>query len=171
MQKTTQHTGFTIVELLIVIVVIGILAAITIVAYNGIQNRANDTTIQSDLSAMAKSLELHKVDTSAYPASQSDLSAMKTTGTYLLKPTRGAYNTVTNNLLYCHNSGTGYALVAISKSGTAYTVSNTSAPKVFTGYTGSASTTCPNTDVASSTGAWGYALGGGGTMTWFNWVS
>lgn len=41
-------------ELLIVIVVIGILAAITIVAYNGIQNRAYDSTVQSDLSSMAK---------------------------------------------------------------------------------------------------------------------
>lgn len=34
--------GFTIVELLIVIVVIGILAAITVVAFNGIQSRANN---------------------------------------------------------------------------------------------------------------------------------
>jgi len=38
-----DQKGFTIVELLIVIVVIGILAAITIVAFNGIQNRAKDT--------------------------------------------------------------------------------------------------------------------------------
>ena len=42
--RTIQYTpvqhGFTIVELLIVIVIIGILAAITIVAYNGIQDRA-----------------------------------------------------------------------------------------------------------------------------------
>jgi prepilin-type N-terminal cleavage/methylation domain-containing protein len=37
-----KQTGFTIVELLIVIVVIGILAAITIVAFNGIQARANN---------------------------------------------------------------------------------------------------------------------------------
>ena len=35
-----EQTGFTIVELLIVIVVISILAAITIVAYNGVQERA-----------------------------------------------------------------------------------------------------------------------------------
>lgn len=41
-----RRGGFTIVELLIVIVVIGILAAISIVAYNGIQNRSNDTVIK-----------------------------------------------------------------------------------------------------------------------------
>lgn len=42
--KNKQNSGFTIVELLIVIVVIGILAAITIVAYNGVQQRARDMT-------------------------------------------------------------------------------------------------------------------------------
>jgi prepilin-type N-terminal cleavage/methylation domain-containing protein len=40
----SSRDGFTIVELLIVIVVIGILATITIVAYNGIQDRARNTT-------------------------------------------------------------------------------------------------------------------------------
>lgn len=49
MLKSKNKNGFTIVELLIVIVVIGILAAITLVAYNGIQARANDTAIKSDL--------------------------------------------------------------------------------------------------------------------------
>jgi prepilin-type N-terminal cleavage/methylation domain-containing protein len=41
--------GFTIVELLVVIVVIAILATISVTAYNGIQNRANNTAIQSDV--------------------------------------------------------------------------------------------------------------------------
>jgi len=63
-----RQKGFTIVELLIVIVIIGILAAITIVAYNGIQNRGNDSRRDSDVSQLKKALEMYKVDNGAYPA-------------------------------------------------------------------------------------------------------
>jgi type IV pilus assembly protein PilA len=49
-----KQTGFTIVELLIVIVVIGILAAITVVAYSGIQQRARDAKIASALQSVNK---------------------------------------------------------------------------------------------------------------------
>lgn len=47
--STKINKGFTIVELLIVIVVIAILAAITVVAYNGIQNQAQQSKIKADL--------------------------------------------------------------------------------------------------------------------------
>ncbi|RYF29318.1 MAG: prepilin-type N-terminal cleavage/methylation domain-containing protein [Chloroflexi bacterium] len=43
MATPSSKSGFTIVELLIVIVVIGILAAITIVAFNGVQKRAQQS--------------------------------------------------------------------------------------------------------------------------------
>lgn len=61
--------GFTIVELLVVIVVIGILAAVTIVAYNGISQKAIVASIQSDLSSTVEQLALFQVDNSSYPAS------------------------------------------------------------------------------------------------------
>ena len=68
MMRRTQ-SGFTIVELLIVIVIIGILAAITIVAYNGIQDRARVSSVNSALSQSAKKLKLFQVDNpDTYPA-------------------------------------------------------------------------------------------------------
>ena len=65
MKKSVR--GFTIVELLIVIVVIAILAAITIVAYNGIQSRARDTQRASDISVFLKALENYRTINGVYP--------------------------------------------------------------------------------------------------------
>lgn len=62
-----QAKGFTIVELLIVIVVIGILAAITIVAYNGIQQRAAVSRAVSDLTAINKAILLYYAENGSYP--------------------------------------------------------------------------------------------------------
>lgn len=65
-----KDRGFTIVELLIVIVVIAILAAITIVAYNGIQNRGKASSSQSLASQVVKKASAFStVDNSGnYPA-------------------------------------------------------------------------------------------------------
>lgn len=60
--------GFTIVELLIVIVVIAILASISVVAYNGIQTRSNNTQTVSAVKEYAKMLIAYKVDTGGWPA-------------------------------------------------------------------------------------------------------
>lgn len=63
-----KQSGFTIVELLIVIVVIGVLAAITIVAFNGIQSRAKSAKVQQDLKSMQKLVELYKAENGSYPS-------------------------------------------------------------------------------------------------------
>lgn len=62
-----RRSGFTIVELLIVIVVIAILAAVTIVAYNGITSRTKDARRLSDLASIQKGLELYFADNNSYP--------------------------------------------------------------------------------------------------------
>lgn len=59
--------GFTIVELLIVIVVIGILAALVIVTYAGIQQRARDTERKTDVKGIQGQLEAYWADNARYP--------------------------------------------------------------------------------------------------------
>lgn len=54
---STQR-GFTIVELLIVIIVIAILAAIVIVAFNGVQTKAQQSKIQADIRAITGALRM-----------------------------------------------------------------------------------------------------------------
>lgn len=68
--KATQFSrqrGFTIVELLIVVVIIGILAALVIVSYNGIQERANSTKTIATAKAFIKGLNALYIDTGVVP--------------------------------------------------------------------------------------------------------
>lgn len=105
--------GFTIVELLIVIVVIGILAAISIVAYTGVQNQAHTAAVKSDLGSIKKQLEVAKVQLDRYPRYASEFVNFKFT--------KSAYSTATNNALYCVNHTTDeYAVGVTAKSGTTY---------------------------------------------------
>lgn len=65
---SVKARGFTIVELLIVIVVIGILAAITIVAYSGFQDRAEASKTITAVQAYKKALTMYKLDNGLYPS-------------------------------------------------------------------------------------------------------
>lgn len=62
-----KKRGFTIVELLIVIVVIGILAAITIVAYSGIQDRARFVRDQTNLKTLNSAVIQYQAFNGSYP--------------------------------------------------------------------------------------------------------
>lgn len=63
--------GFTIVELLVVLAIIGILATIAIINYSSAQKRARDTQRQADLEKIAQALEMYRAETKSYPPSES----------------------------------------------------------------------------------------------------
>lgn len=68
-KQANNRDGFTIVELLIVVVVIAILAAITIVAYNGITKKAQYTSNVVTAKQYVSVLQLYKAQTGSYPYS------------------------------------------------------------------------------------------------------
>ncbi|MDM2096408.1 type II secretion system protein [Mycobacteroides abscessus] len=65
--KFTREKGFTIVELLIVIVVIGILAMIVVVAYNGVQTSANNASRLAEVKSWQKLFEAYKAANGRLP--------------------------------------------------------------------------------------------------------
>lgn len=62
-----RHQGFTIIELLIVIVVIAILATISVVAYRGIQERAQNTKTIAAVRDWSQTLRMYKAEYDGYP--------------------------------------------------------------------------------------------------------
>ena len=105
--------GFTIIELLIVIVVIAILAAITTVAYNGIQQRARTSAAQSLADQANTKIAAYYAVNNSYPA---DLSAAEITDT--------------SNLQYSvNNSPATYCVTATSGNVSYYLSSTQSTPQ------------------------------------------
>ncbi len=66
--KKYKNRGFTIVELLIVIVVIGILATLVITTYNGIQEKARNTKRETDVNALQGQIEAYEAQNGNYPS-------------------------------------------------------------------------------------------------------
>jgi prepilin-type N-terminal cleavage/methylation domain-containing protein len=123
--RANRQRGFTIVELLIVVVIIAILATITIVAYNGVQQRAIAASIQSDLDNASKKLKLFQVDNSAYPTAN-DCSTTPIAGSICLKAAVGTTYTafqVSNSPA----SSQSFCLTAM-QNGVSYRITNDSIP-------------------------------------------
>lgn len=118
-QRAKGQVGFTIVELLVVIVVIAILATISIVSYSGVQNRANDTVVRSDISNFGKKLQIFEIDNARYPETVSELNA--NLGSVPSK----SYTIHFNALHYCYNPADNTVAVGgVSKSGAGFLYKN-----------------------------------------------
>lgn len=110
-KKQSVRHGFTIVELLIVVVIIAVLAAITVAAFNGVQRRANESASASGASTAVKKIELYKGVNGTYPATLADVAFSPAGGTsyqYYVDGTSANYcvTATTNNVSMYSNSST-----------------------------------------------------------------
>jgi prepilin-type N-terminal cleavage/methylation domain-containing protein len=147
------ESGFTIVELLVVIVVIGILAAITIVSYAGITSKATASSLQSNLDSASHQLKLYYVDHSVYPTGLDGNNCP--TGpvidaNYCLKTSSGTTYSISAN-----NSSPSVFCLTTTKSSQSYYVNQSGSPSA-----GSCTTT--NLDTNPSFESTTYFFGSGG---------
>lgn len=160
--SNTKQSGFTIVELLIVVIIIGILVTLVVVAYNGITARANDTSVQADLRGISQKVEFFYTDYGRYPINAAEVTLLG------LKVSKFAYQTstngATNNLIYCFSSsGLTYSVVAASSSKNRFYINNTvktptNTAQALAGVGGAV--VCPATGV-SPVSAWLWIYNGG----------
>src|SRR5215210_4043905 len=80
MKLRIKNQGFTIVELLIVIVVIGILAALVITTFTGIQQKARNTERETDIKAIHGQVEAYFAQNGKYPTLANLNDGTPTTG-------------------------------------------------------------------------------------------
>lgn len=138
--------GFTIVELLMVIVIIAVLATISIVAYNGVQHRARSSEASVALSQAKKKLSLYRVDNDGKYPTTGNLSAAG------ISDKDVSYQYTSDGITYCITATAGHV---------AYNASHSTAPNegACTGHT------APG---AGGEGPTGYAIGdtgpGGGKV-------
>ncbi len=106
---TLGKTGFTVVELIIAIIIIGILTAIGIVGYRTAATKAVDRQLMSDLNKVNNQLEADYVDNKQYPATLANSNGGA--GVTVSNGTQLAYTTSPNRKSYC-------LIATSSKSGT-----------------------------------------------------
>ena len=117
-----RERGFTIVELLIVIVIIAILAAIVIVAYNGITNRAKTSKALSAAQAVQQKAEAYNAELGYYPDAGADLTGATSDKSYNLSGVTFAGADITaapanENTVYmttCPASSTGSSVKGVT---------------------------------------------------------
>lgn len=74
--KSTSNKGFTLIEIMVVVVILGILGALIIPNIMGRTDDARITAAQNDLRSIASALELYRLDNYNYPSTDQGLEAL-----------------------------------------------------------------------------------------------
>lgn len=110
-----DQRGFTLVELLIVVIILAVLSGIAVPSYMALRNRARKSATENEMRNIATALELYQADNESYPAS-SDIDALATDLVdYMANmPTADAWD----NAYSYSATDTGYTLTSNGADGT-----------------------------------------------------
>ncbi len=165
-----KSLGFTLVELLIVIVVIAIIATITVIGFSSVQNRASDTAVQADINSFVKNVTQYRITNGQNPSMNStELDVLD------FKVAKSAYGTAGNaqppkfNIGYCTNPDTDqFILYAVSASGNAFIYnSQNGGLKQISPMMGGGFSFCSLVGLSGTNPIWGRRAT---DSLWFSWV-
>lgn len=74
--STSGQSGFTLIEIMVVVVILGILAALVVPQIMSRPDQAKVTVARGDIKAVAAALDMYKLDNHAYPSTQQGLEAL-----------------------------------------------------------------------------------------------
>ncbi|MCU1765679.1 general secretion pathway protein G [Pseudomonas protegens] len=76
MHTRNKQRGFTLIEIMVVVVILGVLAALVVPQIMSRPDQAKATAAQSDIHAIAMALDIYRLDNHQYPSSQQGLQAL-----------------------------------------------------------------------------------------------
>ena len=98
-RRKTRHSAFTLVEMLVVIVIIGILVGLTAAGLAPARRRAREAVIMSEVTELGNMLTQHKIDHNAFPPVFIDINVVDERGDASLQPLQDdARNAVVRHL-------------------------------------------------------------------------
>lgn len=77
-RKYRAHDGFTLIEIMVVILIIGLLALMVVPRLRGVADRAKRTKAQADIAELKQALDRYYLDNGSYPTTDQGLAALVT---------------------------------------------------------------------------------------------
>lgn len=116
-RRAERQAGFTLIEVLIVVAILGIIAGIAVASLMNALDKAKQRATMADMRAIAKAIEIYGVDTGHYPDTGGDMDALRN----VLIPVQSNVVPVTDHWAHTYQyqcSGTTeYTLVSLGKDG------------------------------------------------------
>jgi general secretion pathway protein G len=86
-RRYQSQDGFTLIEMMVVVLIIGLLALMIVPRLKGVADRAKRTKAQADIAELKQALDRYYLDTGSYPSSDQGLQALVTPPTSGRVPT------------------------------------------------------------------------------------